>query len=89
MSIKILSVRECAKDEGEENCGYSCTVEGTKDGRPFKVNVWAEYDGREMDHKMISGEDITTDTDFMESLFSCDDFVNGYNNGYAKYEAGL
>ena len=91
MSIEILSVCERIEDkeDGETNCGYRCVVEGLSGKKHFKVNVWAEYDGREMDLEMVSGEDITCNPDFMESLCSSEAFQKGMSEGYEKYEASL
>ncbi len=93
MAIVITSVKERTTTEEDGDCGadtgYPCTVEGTKDGEAFKVNIWCEYDGRDVDFEQVSGIDVSFDPDFMDALCNFPGFEEGMEQGYAKYEANL
>lgn len=79
---------------GVDEFGLKFEVAGTWNNKPYRVEVWTECDGREVEcEEMVDGEfnpggfDVEDPGEFCDVLFREQRFIDLSNQGYKTWEA--
>lgn len=82
---EITTVTPTPQAPGSE-CGFCAHITGTNNGQPFSVNIWCEYDGRDVEFENAQGIDPDADMDFFDQLCMHQPFTDAMNAGYQEWE---
>ena len=67
--------------------GHQFLIEGVHDGREFSINLWVEYEGRDVDCWPVRANGynpMDVDHDFFNELCKEDKFQELYNKAYQE-----
>ena len=74
-----------------DGCAANFEIAGTWKGESFHIKIWCEYDGRDVESEILSGEcdpmkDWEAEPMFFDVLCQQEKFMKLYNQGYKAWE---